>query len=42
LGGSKLAEEDASLKAKHKFIKEERKRKEKRQPQAAAADVNVR
>jgi hypothetical protein len=44
LGGSKLAEEDASLEAKHKFIKEERKRKEKHQPQAAvaAADVNVR
>ncbi len=44
LGGSKLAEEDASLEAKHKFIKEERKRKVKRQPQAAAAaaDVNVR
>ncbi len=42
MGGSKLAEEDASLEAKHKFIKEERKRKEKRQPQAAAANVNVR
>jgi hypothetical protein len=39
---SKLAEEDASLETKHKFIKEERKHKEKCQPQAAAANVNVR